>query len=290
MTNRNNPLIQPTIVKYVQPFRNGIQPHSYQRHGIGFVLRGHKNIYYGDVCHKVEAGNLFYFGMGNHYTEDVPENGKSFEQIVFYYTPDQISHILTYLNQNCGLSISNDHSCDNCRESSHVIYPAWSTMRSFFSTVNQYIKDDMFANDHTAENIKMTELIYLILKQPNCCLKNKVMNNIDQAKEQFEQTIHNHIFMDVSIDNLAHKCNKSLTSFKKEFKKHFYVPPHKWFLKQRLMHSRLLLISTNKSVSEVGIECNFPNTSHFIKLFKKEYNVTPSLYRHLHDTKRELPS
>ena len=54
------------------------------------------------------------------------------------------------------------------------------------------------------------------------------------------------------------------------------------------MHSRLLLISTSKSISEIGNECTFPNTSHFIKLFKKEYQMTPATYRHRHLT--ALPS
>jgi AraC-like DNA-binding protein len=41
----------------------------------------------------------------------------------------------------------------------------------------------------------------------------------------------------------------------------------------------MLLVSTTKSVSEIGNECTFPNTSHFIKLFKKEYGNTPAAYR-----------
>ncbi len=64
------------------------------------------------------------------------------------------------------------------------------------------------------------------------------------------------------------------------------MPPHKWFIRQRLMHSRLLLISTSKSISEIGNECTFPNTSHFIKLFKKEYQMTPATYRHRHQNSR----
>ena len=82
-----------------------------------------------------------------------------------------------------------------------------------------------------------------------------------------------------TLNELAAKCNRSLTSFKKEFRRHFQMPPHKWYIRQRLMHSRLLLISTNKSISEIGLACNFPNTSHFIKLFKKEYGMTPAAYR-----------
>ena len=277
---------QPMIVKYSQPYRNGIQSHNLTRHAIGFILRGKKYIYYGDIRHEVNRGDMFYLSTGHHYTEDIPENGKPFEQIIFYYTPDQLSHILAHLSMTYGMTITNDHSCENCREYNHVVYPAWSTARNFFATINQYIKEDVFSQDATAENIKMTELIYLIVTQHDCCLKSKVLDNTDMMKESFEQTIHKNIFNDISIEELAQQCNRSLTSFKKEFKRHFFEPPHKWFIKQRLMHSRLLLISTDKSISEIGIECNFPNTSHFIKLFKKEYSLTPATYRNRYQESR----
>ncbi|MBQ5358390.1 MAG: helix-turn-helix transcriptional regulator, partial [Alistipes sp.] len=93
------------------------------------------------------------------------------------------------------------------------------------------------------------------------------------------QVVYRNIFNDISIEELASLSHRSLTSFKKEFRRHFVMPPHRWFIRQRLMHSRLLLISTSKSISEIGVECAFPNTSHFIKLFKKEYGHTPAIYR-----------
>ena len=141
-----------------------------------------------------------------------------------------------------------------------------------------------FRHDETAENIKMTELIYLIASHEDCCIKSKLLSNVDAAKENFEQTVYDHIFKDISIEELSKLTNRSLTSFKKEFRRHFQMPPHKWYIRQRLMHSRLLLISTSKSISEIGNECTFPNTSHFIKLFKKEYQMTPATYRHKHLT------
>ena len=95
---------------------------------------------------------------------------------------------------------------------------------------------------------------------------------------------YDHIFKDISIEELSKLTNRSLTSFKKEFRRHFMMPPHKWYIRQRLMHSRLLLISTSKSISEIGNACTFPNTSHFIKLFKKEYQMTPAAYRNRHIT------
>jgi len=130
----------------------------------------------------------------------------------------------------------------------------------------------------------MTELIYLIASHEDCCIKSKLLSNVDAAKENFEQIVYDHIFKDISIEELSKLTNRSLTSFKKEFRRHFQMPPHKWYIRQRLMHSRLLLISTSKSISEIGNACTFPNTSHFIKLFKKEYQMTPAAYRNRHIT------
>ncbi len=270
---------QPMIVKYVQPHRSGIQSHNLSRQAIGYVLRGRKDIYYGDVRHEVVRGDLFYLGSGHHYTENIPETNKPFEQIVFYYTPEQLARILAYLSLSYRLDIANDHACKNCSTLSHVVYPAWGAIRNFFTSSDKYIREEIFSADETAENIKLTELVYLILSNPDCCIKSKMLGSVDILSENFEQVIHNHIFCNISVEELASKCNRSLTAFKKEFKRHFDEPPHKWFIRQRLMHARLLLISTGKSISEVGIECNFPNTSHFIKLFRKEYGATPAQYR-----------
>ena len=177
------------------------------------------------------------------------------------------------------LTITNDHSCPECEKQTHVIAPADSALRNFFSSVNAGLRENLYLDDSIANHLKLTELIYLVLSQGDCCLKNKVLSNMDLSKESFEQIVRQHIFSDISIEDLAAHCNMSLTSFKKEFRKHFYEPPHKWLIRQRLMHSRLLLISTSRSIAEIGIDCNFPNTSHFIKLFKKEYGMTPAAYR-----------
>ena len=243
-----------------------------------------KYIYDGDKRQTLSRGDVFYLGIGHHYIENFPEGGQPFEQVLFYYTPGDLQRILMHLNITYGLNISNEHSCENCRNRSHVSMPAWNSIRNFFVNTNNYLRDEDFHRDETAENIKMTELIYLIASHEDCCLKSKLLSNVDAAKENFEQIVYDHIFKDISIEELSKLTNRSLTSFKKEFRRHFMMPPHKWYIRQRLMHSRLLLISTSKSISEIGNACTFPNTSHFIKLFKKEYQMTPAAYRNRHIT------
>lgn len=286
--NKKNTLGLPMIVRHVESTRHGIQSHVLSRYAIGYVLRGTKHIYYGDKYRTVSRGDLFFLNVGHHYTEEIPDAAHPFEQIIFYYTPDQMQEILLHLNMTYNIDIENRHSCDECRSRNYVVTPAWNAVRNFFIGTSNYIHDELFRHNEAAENIKMTELIYLIVSHGDCCIKNKVLSNVDVIRGNFEYVIYSNIFSDVSIEELASQCNRSLTSFKKEFKRRFDMPPHQWFIQQRMMRARLLLISTAKSISEVGSECAFPNTSHFIKLFKKEYNATPAIYRNRHQTEQML--
>ena len=280
--NKNENAGQPTIVKYVEGNYGGIQLLSLSRYALGYVVRGSKEIYYGDTHYTVSRGEVFYMGVGNHYVENLPEDGRPFEQIVVYYSPELLQRILLQLNMSYAINITNTHHCDRCRLLNHVAVPASPTLRSFFCHTASYLPDDNFMHDATADSLKMTELIYRVVSHDDDCLNRKAVSNADTSHDNFEQITHSNIFHDVSIEDLAAMCNRSLTSFKKEFKRHYFVPPHRWFIRQRLMQARLLLISTSKSISEIGVECTFPNTSHFIKLFKKEYGSTPALPRMPH--------
>lgn len=280
MAEVSNKIQQPVITKYLQPLRSGIQQYTLSRYAIGYVLKGKKYIYYGDTRYEVNKGEMFYMNIGSHYIEDVPESGKTFEQITFFYSPEMLSDILNNLSRNFSLEVDNNHLCLNCQQApGHVAFPAWATVKNFFSTMNQYLKEDVFNNEPIAEKLKTTELIFLIMSNPECCIKTRILNNVDSSMENFDLIIRQNVFTDLGVEELAKKCNKSLTSFKKEFRKRFNESPHKWLIKKRLTHSRLLLMSSNKSIAVIGAECNFPNTSHFIKLFKKEYGVTPASYR-----------
>lgn len=238
MDSKTQQTRQPVITKTVQTQRIGIQVYAISRYAIGYVMRGRKYIYYGDTRYEVKQGDLFYLDIGNHYIEDIPEEGKPYEQITLFYSPENLHEILTTLSINYQLEIDSTHSCSACdTDLSHVSYPAWNMVKHFFSNVNQYLKEDLFSEAPTAEKLKTTELVYLILSNPECCIKSRILNDANMAAEGFEQIIQQHIFDGLSTEELAALCHKSLTSFKKEFVKHFHEPPHKWFLKRRLTHS-----------------------------------------------------
>lgn len=273
---------EPTIVKYVERAHTGIEMLHLSRFAVGCLMRGEMYLYDGDKRRQISRGEIFFLNIGRHYLEYVPDGTLPFEMILFYYTPQDLQRVLMHLTMSYGMVITNDHCCDRCRNQSYVVTKPSAALSGLFYATNSYLKEASLVRNETAECIKMTELVYLIVTHREGCLKHRLLESVDKDHGSFERVIYEHIFKPVSIEELARKTNRSLTSFKKEFRRHFHEPPHKWFVRQRLNHARLQLIATTKSVSEIGNECAFPNTSHFIKLFKRAYRMTPVAYRQSH--------
>ncbi|MDR2891459.1 MAG: AraC family transcriptional regulator [Alistipes sp.] len=272
-------MAQPVAVRSTETSASGIRTFSVSRYVLGYVVSGTKYIWSGDMRYEVCAGDVFFLSKGVHYVEDAPDSRKPFEQVMFFYSSEQIGRIVAQLNVEYGIDIVVCHSCEECLARDYVIAPGWSTVKHFFASVRQQLKEGYFEDNAAAGMLSLTLLVYYIVACPEGCLRTRVLGSSDPEKELIERLLQNYIFSKTTLSELALVNNRSLSSFKKKFKDYFHQSPHKWVVGQRLMHARLLVISTKKSTAQIGTECAMPNTSHFIRQFKSMYGTTPMEYR-----------
>ncbi|MFR0678966.1 helix-turn-helix domain-containing protein [Dysgonomonas mossii] len=83
---------------------------------------------------------------------------------------------------------------------------------------------------------------------------------------------------DLSIDDIATFTGRSISTFKRDFKKVCDLSPEKWLIQRRLEAAYDKLQKKGATVSDVYIEVGFKNLSHFSSAFKKQYGVAPSSY------------
>ena len=102
--------------------------------------------------------------------------------------------------------------------------------------------------------------------------------NISHRKSLFERKMTEFIEQNYTIEYMAELCNMSVTTFKNKFAEYYQIPPHRWFVKQRLGMAAELLLSEDLSIKEVYYRYHFANYSHFIKRFKREFGMTPKQY------------
>ena len=225
---------------------------------------------------------MFLLGAGIHYEENcIGESGR-FESITFFVSAERLQQAIFGLNINYGLSFSSHHSCRHCNTHNFTSVKAETPLSNFFQSIDLSLRNSGLLHNDVGQRIKLNELIYLILSGEDGCTKRKLLRSADVLSGQFVNVIHENIFNDISVEMLASMTNRSLTAFKKEFKRLFGAPPHRWIIEQRLNRAKILLASTSRTVSEIGTECGFSNISHFIKLFKQRYHTTPAAFRHRH--------
>lgn len=83
----------------------------------------------------------------------------------------------------------------------------------------------------------------------------------------------------LSLEEYARLCHRSLSSFKRDFQSHFQEAPGRWLLRKRLDHSAALLRTSKMNVTEIALESGFEDVSHFSRVFKERFNVSPLSYR-----------
>lgn len=92
-------------------------------------------------------------------------------------------------------------------------------------------------------------------------------------------TMKNHLAEEFSLPQLAQVAGLSDYHFSRLFKRATGVSPSQYFIRLRMARARHLLLETDLSVIEIGMEVGYSSPSHFSQIFRREVGMTPSAYR-----------
>ena len=90
--------------------------------------------------------------------------------------------------------------------------------------------------------------------------------------------IEEHLAEHISLDALAGLVNLSRYYFCRAFKQSLGVPPHRYHNSRRIERARALLAKRELSVTEIGFQVGFCDTSSFSAAFRKITGQTPTGY------------
>lgn len=111
-----------------------------------------------------------------------------------------------------------------------------------------------------------TEFLYSLSEKSN------------DTSQKFIQTIETNWMSKLTLKELSFLCNMSVSTFKREFEKHYAESPIKWFQNKRLEYAHHLLNQEQKSSSEIYFEVGYESLSSFIQAYKSKYGITPKLH------------
>jgi AraC-like DNA-binding protein len=126
---------------------------------------------------------------------------------------------------------------------------------------------------------KFEEIMLYLVEFKGVDFLYSIINNRDNNSQRFIQTIESNQLNKLTIKELSFLSNMSVSTFKREFEKHFHSSPSKWFQEKRLEHSAFLLKNKSKRPSDIYEEIGYENLSNFIQAFKMKFGITPKQYQ-----------
>jgi len=154
-----------------------------------------------------------------------------------------------------------------------------TALSAFFQSMHTYFSGTEKPSEPLLR-LKLKELIVSILTSGrNPVLAAYFRAMADSEAPPIPEIMEANFRFNLSLDEYAKLCHRSLSSFKRDFQACFEEPPGKWLLRKRLDYSAALLRTSRRNVTEIAFDSGFEDVSHFSRVFKDRFDVSPVTYR-----------
>jgi len=123
--------------------------------------------------------------------------------------------------------------------------------------------------------LKITEAIS-ILRTIDPEIDGVLANFDDPHKVELVSFMEKNYMFNMPLVKFGYLTGRSLTTFKRDFKKSFNCTPQRWLTQKRLELAHYQLAERKRKPVEVCYESGFENLSHFSFAFKKRFGYAPT--------------
>lgn len=232
-----------------------------------FVLNGVKTFHFPDRDVVVKANDLILVRRGTYYMSNVKGDGEYFKALMLCMDDNFVKG---FLQRHFEGEIPTERAAY-----SPFVFHCSGLEISIRDSILRYLEAQ---NENTSKllELKLEELFLLILASSS---RNQILlflhQLFDKTSNTIEYVIRENLFKPYTLDDFSKLCGLSLSTFKREFTRHYRTSPREWINRERLNQAHMMLQNTSKNVGEIAFECGFENPSYFIKLYKSKFGSTP---------------
>lgn len=245
---------------------------------LAFISSGKKiwkSIYHS---YEVDKGDIIFVKKGANITHQFFDAEFC---AIFFFIPDDF--IKQFLKKNSALLDTPQKHLSE-QDSILRVHPD-ELLESYYHSVQSYLSLPEKLNKKLIE-LKFEELLLsLFANKKHQSLTDYFIFLCQNKEYHLSQIMEENFAYNLKLENYAELCNMSLSSFKKTFKQHYKTTPAVWLKNRKLEFSQQAVLNSNNSVNQISFECGFEDSSHFIRVFKQKYNLTPHQYRQKYSNK-----
>ncbi|WP_347218299.1 AraC family transcriptional regulator [Chryseobacterium sp.] len=230
-----------------------------------FLAKGTMNGYDGNKHYTLSPGDSCLVRKNRLARYNKQKDNNEFEKVILIFD----EQFLQNFQKKHSLSFQNHSSKD-----AFVPIKKDPLINSFLLSLEPYYSDSGKISSSFSE-LKREELL-LILLQLHPELSDILFDFGIPGRMDLEEFMQKNYKFNVQLERFAYLTGRSLSAFKRDFKKIFNETPNRWLIKRRLQEARFLIEEKRQRPSDIYIDLGFEDFSHFSFAFKKEFGVSAS--------------
>jgi AraC family transcriptional regulator, exoenzyme S synthesis regulatory protein ExsA len=246
---------------------------SWSQHNyILYIVSGKKNLHTANRSWILTKGTAVFVKKGACIIEKADEEVLC---LMAFFIPD--NYLRSFLIENAGLLTG---SKNNTLENNMVLpLEVNEMMLAYFESVIPYFFSPVKPPENLLE-LKFRELLFNVIGNSSNEELNSFMHTIvSPHANNIKPVIEANYCYNLKLSEYASLCNRSLSSFKRDFYSLYGTAPARWLLEKRLSHALNLLCNSDNPIIDISFKSGFENSTHFSHAFKKHFGVSPIKYR-----------
>ena len=235
-----------------------------------FLQEGTKEVFFDNSSYSINNTQFLLMKSGHCLmTEKLSNVAEYYRSVLFFFSNEDVLKFIRKFNLN---------PPDSVTFYSTYSFDYDSFIKRFVDSLLEIFK----LSESIQKNIldaKFDEIMLYLVEFKGVDFLYSLISNSDNNSQKFIQTIESNQLKKLSVKELSFLSNMSVSTFKREFEKHFHNSPSKWFQEKRLEHSAFLLKNKSKRPSDIFEEIGYKNLSNFIQAFKLKFGVTPKQHQ-----------
>jgi AraC-like DNA-binding protein len=247
-----------------------------------YIVTGKQIISANGRSWSVTSGNSVFVKKGACITENI--SGETLCLMAFFI-PD--SSLRSFINENRNLLLPT--GVDSTHKNDMIIPLLVNEMMlAYYESVIPYFFSEVQPHEDLLD-LKFRELLFNVIGNPENKELNIFLHSLLTTQvSNIQPVIEANYCYNLTLDEYAKLCNRSLSSFKRDFYNIYGMSPARWILDKRLAHALKLLRNSSNPIIDISLESGFENSAHFSHAFKKHFGVSPLKYRQ-NNSSIELP-
>lgn len=240
----------------------------FEHHMLVWFISGETKMVMSDTTHFFKQGDIFLIPRNQLATIiNYPKDGHPHKTVVMHLS----SAILRDFYSGISVSIKR-HEIPRI-----FVFNKHPLLQSCLASLIPYF--DMEELPPHIASLKITEAIS-ILRTLDVNIDQVLANFEEPGKIALKPFMEQHFMFNMPLEKFSYLTGRSVTTFKRDFKKLFNATPQRWLTQKRLELAHYQFVEKKKRPIDVCYETGFENLSHFSYAFKKQYGYAPTKLLH----------